>query len=130
MLKKHRYLFFITVICLFIGLCGCDKDGKEVDKGQNTVEGPGIVSEADNGWTENIVIVDEPDDVKDLSDQTDTAKEDNESEQEDQNADDDGRVGYNVHSALPKGFPSLKLRAFSMVVTAMACIASLVKKAW
>ena len=69
MLKKHKYLFFIVVMCLFMGLCGCDKDGKENDKGQNTVAGSDIVSEADNGWTENIVIVDEPDDEKDLSDQ-------------------------------------------------------------
>lgn len=87
MLKKHKYLFFMAVMCLFIGLCGCDKDGKEVDKGQNTVAGSDNISEADNGGAENIVIVDEPDDVKDPSDKTDTAKEDNESEQEDQSAD-------------------------------------------
>lgn len=87
MLKKHKYLFFIAVMCLFMGLCGCDKDGKVVDKGQNTVAGSDNIGEADNGGAENIVIVDEPDDVKDPSDQTDTAKEDNESEQEDQSAD-------------------------------------------
>ena len=87
MLKKHKYLFFMAVMCLFMGLCGCDKDGKEVDKGQNTVAGSDNISEADNGGAENIVIVDEPDDVKDPSDKTDTAKEDNESEQEDQSAD-------------------------------------------
>ena len=77
----------MAVMCLFIGLCGCDKDGKEVDKGQNTVAGSDDIGEADNGGAENIVIVDEPDDVKDPSDKTDTAKEDNESEQEDQSAD-------------------------------------------
>ena len=77
----------MAVMCLFMGLCGCDKDGKEVDKGQNTVAGSDNISEADNGGAENIVIVDEPDDVKDPSDKTDTAKEDNESEQEDQSAD-------------------------------------------
>ena len=37
---------------------------------------------------------------------------------------------YALHSALPNSLPSLKLRAFSIVTTAIACKASRVKNAW
>ncbi len=87
MLKKHKYLFFIAVMCLFIGLCGCDKDGKEVDKGQNTVAGSDDISESDNAGTANIVIVDEPDTAKDLNVLENTVEEDTEPGQEDQGED-------------------------------------------
>ena len=40
-----------------------------------------------------------------------------------------GLFCYALTSALPRSFPSLKLRAFSIVVTAIACMASLVKNA-
>ena len=87
MLKKHKYLFFIAVMCLFIGLCGCDKDGKEVDKGQNTVAGSDDISESDNAGTANIVIVDEPDTAKDLNVLEDSGEEDTEPGQEGQGED-------------------------------------------
>ena len=87
MLKKHKYLFFIAVMCLFIGLCGCDKDGKEVDKGQNTVAGSDDISESDNAGTANIVIVDEPDTAKDLDVLENTGEENTEPGQEDQGED-------------------------------------------
>ena len=87
MLKKHKYLFFIAVMCLFIGLCGCDKDGKEVDKGQNTVAGSDDIREADNSGTANIVIVDEPDTAKDLNVLEDSGEEDTEPGQEAQGED-------------------------------------------
>ena len=39
-------------------------------------------------------------------------------------------LDYALHSALPNSLPSLKLRAFSIVTTAIACKASRVKNAW
>ena len=41
-----------------------------------------------------------------------------------------GFIIFYFTSAMPSGSCSLKLRAFSMVTAAIACSASLVKKAW
>lgn len=87
MLRKYRYLYFLISICIFIGLSGCDKDGKTGENKQNTVAENEDIKEADNGGTANIVIVDEPDTVKDLNVSEDTGEENIEPGQEDQGVD-------------------------------------------